>query len=132
MACNSETVKSLLSACSGDSEMTELILDALESFEKYHQAIYTLELKRMLYTCGAMDTEVYREEIPRLDRIRSDRHNAVISNVRLLNRLAEQHNLKPFYEGVVSEERPYRTQLADAVLLYVREIITRVTGDGSH
>ena len=76
-----------------------------------------------------MDRETYREEIPYLDGIRTAKHNAVISNVKLLNRLAEQVGLEPFYTGTVSEERPYRTELADAVLLFVREIIeNRIKG----
>ena len=129
MTYNSETVKSLLSIYAGDGEMIEIILDALDSFEKYHQAIYTLELRRELHIRGAMDDETYREEIPHLDQIRSTRHNAVISSVKMLNRMAEQNGLRPFYDGIVSEERPYRTQVADSILLFVREIIeNRVTG----
>ena len=129
MQVNSETVKSLISLHAGESDLIEIILEAQNSFEKYHQAIYDLEIRRDLHVRGAMDTEAYRELIPQLDEIRSQRHNAVINNVRILNRLAEQDGLKPFYEGTVSEERPYRTQLADAVLLYVREIIeSRVKG----
>lgn len=129
MAYHAATIMSLLSVYAGDAEITELILDALDAFEKYHQAIYTLEIRRRLHDSGGMDAETYREEIPRLDQIRTSRHNAVISNVRMLNRLAEQQGLPLFYDGVVSEERPYRTLLAEDVLLYVREIIVnRVTG----
>ena len=125
MQVNSETISALISLHAGESDLIELILEAQESFEKYHQAIYALEIRRDLHVRGAMDTETYREQIPHLDEIRSQRHNAVINNVRILNRLAGQDGLKPFYEGVVSEERPYRTELADAVLLYVREIIEK-------
>ena len=129
MEVNRSTLTALISAYAADGDMTGVIVDALESFEKYHQAIYTLEIQRELYLRGAMDSDTYRERIPQLDQVRTSRHNAVISNVRLLNRLAEQNGLEPFYGGVVSEEHPYRTQLADAVLLFVREIIAeRVTG----
>ena len=129
MAVNRETLKQLIAFHAFDSTMTGIIVDVLESFESYHQAIYTMEVRRQLRLHGAMDDETYREEIPRLDRVRTARHNTVISNVGLLNRLAAQAGLAPFYEGEVSEERPYRTQLADAVLLFVREIIEeRITG----
>ena len=129
MQVNRETLKALIAKHSDDSELTGIILEALESFESYHGAIYTLELKRELYLRGAMDRETYREEIPYLDGIRTSKHNAVISNVKLLNRLAEQDGLEPFYAGIVSEERPYRTELADAVLLFVCETIeNRVKG----
>ena len=129
MQVNADTLKTLIANRADDGEMTGIILEALESFESYHQAIYTLELKRELYLRGAMDQETYREEIQYRDGIRTTRHNAVISNVKLLNRLAEQDGLEPFYAGIVSEERPYRTELADAVLQFVEEIIdNRVKG----
>ncbi len=129
MQVNTGTLRTLIANHADDSELTGIILEALESFESYHQAIYTLELKRELYLRGAMDQETYREEIQYRDGIRTTRHNAVISNVKLLNRLAEQDGLEPFYAGTVSEERPYRTELADAVLRFVGEIIdNRVKG----
>lgn len=123
MKANMDTVKALLSRHANDREMIELIVDCLESFEKYHQAIYTLEIQRKLYNHGAMDSETYREKIPYLDQIRSAAHNAVISNVRMLNRLAEQAGLRPFYDDLVSEERPYRTELADAIMEFVGAVI---------
>ena len=129
MQVNTNTLRALIAKHADDGEMTGVILEALESFENYHQAIYRLELKRELYLHGAMDQETYREEIPYLDGIRTTKHNAVISNVKLLNRLAEQEGFEPFYAGVVSEERPYRTELADAVLQFVSETIdNRVKG----
>ena len=129
MKANTETVKSLLTLHANDREIVQLIVDCLESFESYHKAIYTLEIQRDLFSRGAMDSETYRDLIPHLDQIRSGNHNTVISNVRMLNRLAEQAGLKPFYDDIVSEERPYRTELADAILDLVREIIdSRVKG----
>lgn len=129
MKANMETVKSLLTLHANDREIVQLIVDCLESFESYHKAIYTLEIQRDLFSRGAMDSETYRDLIPHLDQIRSGNHNTVISNVRMLNRLAEQAGLKPFYDDIVSEERPYRTELADAILDLVREIIdSRVKG----
>ncbi len=129
MKANMETVKSLLTLHANDREIVQLIVDCLESFESYHKAIYTLEIRRDLFSRGAMDSETYRDLIPHLDQIRSGNHNTVISNVRMLNRLAEQAGLKPFYDDIVSEERPYRTELADAILDLVREIIdSRVKG----
>ena len=129
MKANMETVKSLLTLHANDREIVQLIVDCLESFESYHKSIYTLEIQRDLFSRGAMDSETYRDLIPHLDQIRSGNHNTVISNVRMLNRLAEQAGLKPFYDDIVSEERPYRTELADAILDLVREIIdNRVKG----
>lgn len=129
MKANWETIKSLMTIHADDRDMISLIVDGLESFERYHQAIYALEIQRKLYACGAMDSETYRDVIPHLDQVRTSAHNAVIMNVQILNRIAAQSNLEPFYDGVVSEERPYRTLLADAILEFVREIIdNRVKG----
>ena len=56
-------------------------------------------------------------------------HNAMLSEVSLLNRLAEENGLPLFYDGEVSAERPIRTWVADAVLAYVRQVIEdRITG----
>ena len=126
---NAETVSSLLKIYRDDAEMAGVILDALDSFEEYHQAIWRLEMRRLLYACGGMDADTYREEIPALDSVRTRRHNNLLAQVGLLNRLAEKEGLPPFYPGPVSEERPIRTHVADAVLAYVRSVIAdRITG----
>ena len=104
--------------------MIELIVDALDSFERYHQAIYALELKQKLRQAKAVDDETFREEYPAMDRVRTTCHNSVIANVSIMNRLAEQAGLPPVYDGIVSEERPYRTELADAILAFVADVIT--------
>ena len=124
-----ETIHRLLEIERDDAETIELLVTALESFEKYHQAIYSLEIRRALYAQGAISSETYREVVPELDGIRTRRHNVLLSEVNMLNRLAEQAGLPPFYPGEVSEERPIRTWVADAVLDYVRQVINdRVTG----
>ena len=126
---NTDTLNQLIVRYRDDAEMLKLITDALENFEKYHQAIYRLEVQRRLYAQGAMSAETYRELIPDLDSVRTRNHNALLSDVKLLNRLAEQDGLLPFCEGTVSEEHPFRTWVADAVLAFVRQVIEdRVTG----
>ena len=126
---STETLNNLISRYKDDTEMLDIITGALDSFEKYHQAIYKLGIQRKLFTQGAMSTETYRVLIPDLDSVRTRNHNALLSDVRLLNRLAEQNGLSPFYDGPVSEERPIRTWVADAVLDFVRQVIKdRITG----
>ena len=123
MKANMGTIKALLSKHADDRELVELIVDSLESFENYHKSIYSLEIQRELFACGVMDSETYREKIPFLDQIRTSAHNSVISNVKILNRLAEQSGLKPFYDDTVSEKKPYRTELADAIMEFVSVLI---------
>lgn len=119
---NRKALDNLIQACKADSELLEIIQDALRSFEEYHTAIYSMEIRKQLLA-GTVDALQYQEEIGEMDRRRTGSHNAVISNISLLNRLAEQAGLPPVYEGVISRDQPYRRQIADAVLNYVRDII---------
>lgn len=119
---NRKALDNLIQACKADSELLEIIQDALRSFEEYHTAIYSMEIRKQLLA-GTVDALQYQEEIGEMDRRRTSSHNAVISNISLLNRLAEQAGLPPVYDGVISRDQPYRRQIADAVLDYVRDII---------
>ena len=123
MKANGETIKSLIIAFRDDMEMMELLEDALRSFQEYHAAIYVLELKKQLYAGGGMEAEAYRAMVTELDRARTSHHNAVLVQVNVLNRMAKSQNLPLFYDGVVSEERPYRREVANAVLEYVERVI---------
>ena len=119
---NRKALEKLIQTCKGDSELLEIIQDALCSFEEYHSAIYSMEIRKQLLA-GTADVLQYQEEIGEMDRRRTLRHNAVISNISMLNRLADQAGLPPVYDGVISGAQPYRRQIADAVLDYVREVI---------
>ena len=46
-----------------------------------------------------------------------------LGNVNVLNRLAEKNTLPPFYDGKVSQDRPYRREVANGVLQYVEKIV---------
>ena len=116
------SLKELVYLSFDDKELLDMIYDALISFERYHNAIYDMETKKKLY-CGAMDSLDYRKMKNELDKLRTACHNAVIANVAMLNRMAEQKGIPPIYDGVVSEDRPYRRELADAILGYVAGII---------
>ena len=106
---NTDTLNRLIALHRDDAEMTEIITEALDAFEKYHQSIYALEIRRKLYAQGAMGPDTYRVMVQDLDSVRTRNHNTVLSHVRMLNRLAGQAGLAPFYPGEVSEEVPVRT-----------------------
>ena len=118
-----EAVKKLIQSYKDDTEMVEVIMDALKSFETYHASIFRMETQKYLYAAGVMDAETYRVEIPHLDKQRTNCHNEVLSNIKILNRLAQQAGLPPLYDGTVSEERPYRREVANAVLGFVEQVI---------
>ena len=120
---NNETLNGLIRHFKDDNDDLEMIAKAIEVFESYHQAIYQSELTRRLFSCKAIDSDTYRSEYSSRDKTRNVNHNAVIAQVGFLNRLAEEAGLPPFYDGVVSEERPYRRELANAILGFVEEVI---------
>ena len=123
MSVNNNTLNGIIKFFQDDQETLDMIVRALEIFEDYHRAIYALEITRRLYSCGAIDAETYRHDTFERDRTRTVNHNALLGQVTFLNRLAEEAGLPLFYEGVVSEERPYRREVADAILEFVRQVI---------
>lgn len=122
-----ETIDRLIEICNGNGDefLQETLCEALESFEAYHMAIYTMETKRRVYSAQSMDRQAYQDMVERLDKDRTRHHNSVLANVNLLNRMAAAENLKPVYDGIVSEERPYRREVANAVLAYVEDVIKK-------
>ena len=123
MSLNAETIWKMLQFFRDDQETVETIEHALMLFESYHASIYELEIKKRLYSSGAMEADTYRERIPRLDKTRTYTHNALLTQVNVLNRIAAEGTLPPVYAGIVSEERPYRREVANAVLDFVQQII---------
>lgn len=61
------------------------------------------------------------------DKTRTIKHNALLTQVNMLNGIAAKENLPPFYEGGVSEERPYRREVANTILDYIQKIIVERT-----
>lgn len=120
---NENTIQKLIEQNSDDKEMLDIIFNALSDFEEYHRRIYEMETKLKVYHSKSMEPEDYRDMRETLDRSRSSQHNIVIMDVGMLNRFATNSNLPLVYEGVVSEEKPYRRELANAVLEYVEDII---------
>ena len=123
MSVNVDTLNGILRFFRDDQETIDMVVNALEVFEDYHKAIYVLEITRRLYATGAIDADKYRHDTVERDRTRTINHSALLGQVTLLNRLAEEAGLPPFYEGTVSEERPYRREVANAVLAFVRQVI---------
>ena len=119
---NRQALDRLIESSKDDPELLEAIQDALKSFEEYHTAIYSMETRRKILQVSA-DTRTYQMEMMEMDQNRTNRHNAVLANVSMLNNIAAAAGLPPVYDGSISREQPYRRQVADAVLQFVREII---------
>ena len=76
-----------------------------------------------IFSNGNVDKDNYKIKIEELDKSRTTYHNALLGNVNVLNRLAEKNTLPPFYDGKVSQDRPYRREVANGVLQYVEKIV---------
>ena len=118
---SSESMKLLIAAA--DEMEKEMIQDCLQAFEQYHAAVYKLETIRMIGSGVFTDSNDYRTAVTDADRARTACHNSVITMVGILNRMCESHGIAPFYDGIVSEERPHRRNLANAVFEYVEQLI---------
>ncbi len=124
---NKESISKLLVVYKNNPDIVKFIKSAIDSFEDYHKAVFDEQMFPIIYGNGAMDAEAFREQAMALDRKRTIRHNSMIANVGILNRMAKNANLPPIYNGVVSEERPYRREVANAVFAYIEEIINNRT-----
>ena len=120
---NEGTLSSIIEGMKNNADFLSLVEDCLESFEKYHEAVYKQEMYNLVHSGNVRNGELHRDTLEELDRTRTVCHNAVIANIGILNRLAEMNGLSPVFDGIVSEERPYRRILADEVFEFVEKII---------
>ncbi len=121
MLCEN-TINKLIEIYKGDDKFLKIIERSILTFEDYHNAIYKMELWMKIYS-NSITGQEYKDNVSKLDKMRTVNHNSVLANVNLLNRLAEKNSLPPVYDGIVSEKRPYRREVANAVLEYVESII---------
>ena len=123
MKVNVDTISALVERNKNDKELLDFIYGILMDFEAYHRAVFEMECKAMLFNRGALAHEEYQDMITTADKSRTTAHNNLLGMVNALNRLAAQNGLLPFYDGTVSEERPYRREVATAVFDYIQSII---------
>lgn len=121
MLCE-ETIAKLISIYKDDDKILKTIEQSITSFEEYHSAIFKMELWMKVFSNTVSGSE-YQENVSLMDKSRTTNHNSVLGNVNLLNRLANMNNLPPVYDGKVSHDRPYRREVANAVLEYVEKIV---------
>jgi hypothetical protein len=120
---NNETITKLITTCQEDKDMLDILYSSLKSFEEYHSVIFDMETWMKVFSYKSIDKEEYQSKVTDMDIRRTMCHNSVLSSVNILNRLATKENFPLVYDGIVSEERPYRREVANAVLEYVENII---------
>ncbi|WP_411682902.1 DUF3232 domain-containing protein [Clostridium thailandense] len=97
-----------------DSECLDIMEDLIESASDYVRRVNVLEIGLMVGRYNKEGSE-YREYIEKLDKQRSNAHNALISNVKIINRLCRKNNLQPIYQGN-EEERIEVAEFAQKVV----------------
>lgn len=122
---NEKSMSKLLLLYAEDKALLDILYDALKSFEEYHFAVYSMEAWTEVYSYKALEKAEYQDQVTEMDRRRTVCHNAVLSSVNILNRFAEEKNLPLVYDGTVSEDIPYRKEVADAVLEYVENKVRK-------
>lgn len=120
---NEDTIKRLIEFYKDDETFLGVIERCLESFEEYHNQIFKLELWMKMHSDSCINREKFKNKVGELDKARTIYHNALLGNINVLNRLAEKNNLALVYDGIVSHDRPYRREVANAVLEYVENVI---------
>lgn len=118
-----ENLQKLIEVSRADNDALEFINDCIKSFEAYHASIMEMEFWLRLYDHKTLGREAYEDGLVSRDKARTSSHNAVLSSLRALNRMAERSGVEPIYDGMISEERPYRRLAANAVLAYLEEMI---------
>lgn len=116
---NERSIQGLLNLFKDDPDGASFIRESLQTFSTYAAAIFRMET----YMLTQGDDPTKASELSRLDESRSRAHDAVIASIENLNYVCEKNNIPPIYNGTVARERPYRVEIADAVLLYVQKVM---------
>ena len=114
---NTEALESLIASSRGDEDILGLIQSAIDAFETYHSKVIAHEFAQLIHAGGDYT------KVAAADHDRTIAHNSMLSKVSQLNRLATAQGLPPIYAGTVSQDQPYRREVATAVFAYLQTII---------
>lgn len=102
---------------SEDLDCLDLVEDLIDSASEYVRRVNLLEIAIMVGKYNK-DGEEYRDNIEKLDKLRSTAHNSLISNVKIINRLCRKYNLPVLFIG--NEEK--RIEVAEFAQQVVAEL----------
>ena len=107
-----------------DPDNNELVIvPAREHFKEY--ALIVLRFNDQLAAWrNEMDGQDYRVLAENLDQHRTNIHNFCLSDIKILNRLAEKKQQVPF--AVSSKENPDRTDYGQAIVKYCCERVSKI------
>ena len=121
---NKSTLSALIGKCKGDRAVLDFIYKVLLDFKNYHRAVFKHEcIMNVFGNSSCMERSEYQDMVSSADQNRRLSHNSLLAMVNAINRLAIKNGLPPFYNGIVSEEKPYRREVADAVFALMQTIV---------
>lgn len=107
---------------SNDRESLNLMQDVISSASDYVRRVNVLEIGLMVGKYNKEGAE-YREYIEKLAKQRSNVHNALMTNVKIINRLCKNNDLAYIYSGNEDD----RIQVAEFAQNVVEELFSTRT-----
>jgi len=92
-------VNALLEKIKDDADKTSLVRDMIDSCANYVDTVVNMENAINVYRFRVEDPSELRVMIQRLDQTRRIVHNALISNVRIVDRLCKMEGVEPIFGG---------------------------------
>ncbi len=123
-AISLDSVRILINSFKDDKECLDDIFNALTIFEQYHQAVVRETGYHIVYLSSGNNSTDLQSQYREFDLSRTSAHNALIQQVGILNRLAKLAGLHPIYEGTISENQPYRREIANAVFEFLNQLLS--------
>lgn len=102
-----------------DSDCLDIMEELISTASDYIRRVNVLEIGIMVGKYNK-DGNEYREYIEKLDKQRSEAHNILMSNAKIINRLCKKNNLPLIYEN--NEEE--RTEVAEYAQKVVDELFS--------
>lgn len=110
-----DRVNALLAKIKNDPDQVSLVRDMIDSCTNYVDTVVNMENMINIYRFRTEDPAELRVMIQRLDQTRRIVHNAVISNVRIVDRLCRINNVEPVFGGL-DEDRLAVAEFAKQVV----------------
>lgn len=104
---------------SHDKDCLELLEDLIEACSNYVASVNDLEAA-LLSARYRMEAEEYRKYIADLENNRTRAHNALIANVKIINRLCSMNKLEPMFKCNLSN----REEVAEEAIKVVDDLFS--------
>ena len=101
-----------------DQDSVQLVDEMLKNCMAYVQKVYALEVYILTKTEG--DPDEYRQTVSNMDHTRSVTHNALISSVKIVNRIFDRAGLPPIFTGDTEK----RIEVANFAMEIVSELFS--------